>query len=790
MYLEFRQILKFRKWPLTRAGRFVVGGLLIVFASVAAAGITLKVDRVPLNSPVIFGANLTRVNFRRSYATPPAVFVLPTDSDPEPAHLRVLNVTSSGFDVQQFEPSGEDGLTPSDQISYLAITPGTHSLPSGELVEVGFLSTNSHQGNNVPGASYSNLLFANSFPTNAALLVEIQSNNNGTLVPGIVATPALTVVTRNVDNSGAEIALEFSETSAGAVSNSEQIAYLAIASGTDTSFVDDAGASRAIEAIRSANSIPGWDNACQAVNFSNSFVDPLVFANKSTRNGGDGGWLRHCSLTAKSAGFSVDEDQAQDAERSHTNEEASLVVIDGPFDASFSAGGWEADSVNLPAVIDNNASLSFTNVAFPTTMSGTPIVLTQPGTGDNQPVAVRIQGVSAAGFQVAAFAPPGSLGAVQSMTLDYIAIVPGSYSLADGTEFEAGFVDSSQLQRAANVGGPEGFTTVTFNQTYSQTPTFLAHLQTISNATTTPNPAMVLAPWLTVAVSGLTADDVQVALERSEVDDGNVNATERIGYMVFPANLHGNLLDRMGNTLAYDSRRVVGAVTGFDDACTAVDYTMPFTLTPLAVGHGTTRNGNNGGWARRCGITATALLQHIDEDQDNDSERVHIAEDISQLAFGQAFEWPAEPNIAISVTNSVIQDGFSTTNFKAIPGAELDANVLVTNDGVVAADSDSLAMVFAVDTKTELFVGDLDGAGHSLEFVDGSAPNQSGLVWVPADHISYSNDNAATFNYVPPPTLDFDPTVTHFRIAPEGSLLGLVGAPVPQFGLRYRVRVR
>jgi len=760
------------------------------FANTATAGIDLKVDRVVLNDPVFFGSNLTRVNFRRSYSIPPAVFVLPTDSNPEPSHLRVLNVTTTGFDVQQFEPSGEDGLTPFDQISYLAITPGTHTLPTGELIEVGSIDTTSHQGNNVPGASYASLTFANSFPTNAALLVEIQSNNNGTLTPGIVAAPALTVVTRNVDSDGADIALEYSETSAGVISNSEKIAYMAMASGTDTSFVDDLGTSRAIEAIRSADNITGWDDACQTVNFSNTFSDPLVFANKSTRGGGDGGWLRRCSLNGNGAGFSVDEDQAQDADRSHTTEEASVVVIDGPFEGSFVSGGWEANNVNLPAVNTNNASLSFTNVTFPTPLSGTPVVLTQPGTGDNQPAALRIQNVSSTGFEIAAFAPPGSIGAVQSMVLDYIAVVPGSYALADGTEFEAGFVDSSQLQRAANVGGPEGFTTVSFNLTYGQTPTFLAHLQTINNATNPANPAMVLAPWLTVAVSGLTSTNVQVALERSEVDDGAVNVAERIGYMVFPANQHGNLLDRLGNTLAYDSRRVVDAVTGFDDACRAVSYTMPFTVVPLAVGHGNTRNGNNGGWARRCGNSATALSQTIDEDQDNDSERSHIDEDISQLAFGQAFEWPAEPDVSISITHDVIQDGFNTTNFKAIPGAELDANVLVTNDGVASADNDSLAMVFAVDASTELFVGDLDGAGHSLAFVDGVAPNQSGLVWVPANHISYSNDNAVTFNYVPPNTVDFDPTITHFRITPAGSLLGAPGAPVPQFTLRYRVRVR
>ena len=209
---------------------------------------------------------------------------------------------------------------------------------------------------------------------------------------------------------------------------------------------------------------------------------------------------------------------------------------------------------------------------------------------------------------------------------------------------------------------------------------------------------------------------------------------------------------------------------------------------PLAVGYGNTRNGNNGGWARRCAISNSALSQHIDEDQDNDSERSHIPEDISQLAFGQAFDWSPYPDVLLTTSVVAFADGISPSEPKSLPGADMDYTVEVSNQGPGTADADTVTITLAIDSNTELFVGDLDGGGYPVEFNDGATPDESGLTWSPATDISYSNDNGATFSYLPPGGLDYDPAITHLRIAPAGQLAGKTGAPTPQFTVRYRVR--
>ncbi len=752
-----------------------------------AHGVRLRVAQATLNAPVPTSGSFTQVSFRQVYATPPLVFVLATSDNSDPAALRVVNVTTTGFDLQQFESQGEDGLTTATTVQYLAIEPGTYTLPSGAVVEAGSVAISNHQGRNVPGAAWSTLNFANTFPANPVLLLQTQTNNNGPLVPGAVANPYVTAVSRNVGTTTAQIALERSETSVGVTPNTESVAYL-VMQPTVTTVTDNAANAINIEALRSANNVQGWDNLCRTVNFNAGYPNPVVLAHKITRNGGDGGWLRRCSLATNSVGLTVDEDRAGDTERSHTNETAALLLFSQPFDGSLGAGNWEADNANLSATA--GASLTFTSVFFPSPMEGVPVVLTQPTEPGTNPAAIRIRNVTANGFEAAQVEPPGSPGAHVSMTIDYIAVVPGEHQLQDGTQFEAGFTDTIQVQRAANVGGPQGWATVNFAQTYAQAPAFLTHLQTTNNSDPDPDPSTPLVPWLTVAVENLNAASVQVALERAEADDGVVASAERVGYLVFPSGLRGVLTDVLGNSIDYDSRRVDNAVTGYDNGCFPVAYNAAFGATPLAVGSQNSRAGNNGGWLRRCGINGTALSQHVDEDQDNDPERSHIAEDVSQMAFSQGFDWRPFPDIVLAQSLVTVTDGVSVTNPKSLPGAEIDTTVQVTNQGAGTADTDSVAMVFPIAGETELFVGDLDGAGNAVVFIDGTTPNASGLTWLPATQVSYSDDNAATFTYVPPAALDFDPQVTHLRIAPTGTLAGASPGVIPTYSVRYRVRVR
>jgi len=172
------------------------------------------------------------------------------------------------------------------------------------------------------------------------LLMQIQTMNNETALttPGPYApfpppVPWLTAVVRTVTASGADIALGRAETIGGTITTAEDIGFFAIESYNGT-FTDNASNTIEVDSFISGDVLDGWDNGCDTVAFPNiSSNQRIAMAKKRTRDGGDGGWLRRCSLANGSIGLTVDEDRANDTERAHTTEVASIVVFDRAFDA-------------------------------------------------------------------------------------------------------------------------------------------------------------------------------------------------------------------------------------------------------------------------------------------------------------------------------------------------------------------------------------------------------------------------------------------------------------------------
>jgi hypothetical protein len=81
---------------------FIIAGFLLGISSYAFActsGINLKVDRVTLTNPSGVFSGPTTINFRQVYATVPLVFILPSNDNPDSATIRVLSVTTTGFQV-------------------------------------------------------------------------------------------------------------------------------------------------------------------------------------------------------------------------------------------------------------------------------------------------------------------------------------------------------------------------------------------------------------------------------------------------------------------------------------------------------------------------------------------------------------------------------------------------------------------------------------------------------------------------------------------------------------------
>lgn len=81
-----------------------------------------------------------------------------------------------------------------------------------------------------------------------------------------------------------------------------------------------------MEAIRTETNI---NHDWITVTFNNEYSDPLVYAELSSRHGGDTANVRLKNVTPNSVDIKVEEEWSQDAETYHVNEYFSIIVYEG-----------------------------------------------------------------------------------------------------------------------------------------------------------------------------------------------------------------------------------------------------------------------------------------------------------------------------------------------------------------------------------------------------------------------------------------------------------------------------
>ncbi len=133
---------------------------------------------------------------------------------------------------------------------------------------------------------------------------------------------------------------------------------------------------------------------------------------------------------------------------------------------------------------------------------------------------------------------------------------------------------------------------------------------------------------------------------------------------------------------------------------------------------------------------------------------------------------------------------------KAIPGSFMLYTIMVTNTGAGTVDNNTTVLTDPIPANTELFVGDINGAGSGpVLFTDGATA--SGLSYGFAslasavDNLSFSNNGAASYVYSP--TADAnqcDATVTHLKISLGGIFGASNGTSNPSFTVKFRIRVK
>jgi uncharacterized repeat protein (TIGR01451 family) len=138
------------------------------------------------------------------------------------------------------------------------------------------------------------------------------------------------------------------------------------------------------------------------------------------------------------------------------------------------------------------------------------------------------------------------------------------------------------------------------------------------------------------------------------------------------------------------------------------------------------------------------------------------------------------PNLLVLKSVTAVSDPVEgTTNPKAMPGATMQYQIIVTNNGNGPPDSNSLIVTDPLPTDTKFVPG-------SVAFLDGSPT--SGLTLVPAN-VTYFNSSNISIT----PADDgsgADPNVTKLQIAPQGIMAAKTGATAPSFSVVFNVIIK
>ncbi|MGI9270378.1 MAG: hypothetical protein ACR2QT_01285 [Woeseiaceae bacterium] len=427
---------------------------------------------------------------------------------------------------------------------------------------------------------------------------------------------------------------------------------------------------------------------------------------------------------------------------------------------------------------------AWTNVTFIQAFDSVPLVFALPTTDGGDPATLRIRNVSTTGFEIAQVEPSANDGPHVAMPTAYLAIEPGDHRLPDGTHIAAfehsttSFVNRFISNTWDVVGYPSAF---------GASPAVLASIQTMANESGTP-PGTSSVPFMDVAIQNVSTSTMQVSLERAESVAGVVAFSERIGLLVVDNLANVSFVDSLGVAAQLQSLATPVNIQGYSNGCYSNSYAAAFSATPLAVASATSRQGNNGGWLRRCSQSNSALGLTVDEDIDNDSERSHISESAGIVATSVAFHANFDVELTVAKNVVSISDPINgTTEQRSIPEATMGYTISVENRGSISPDPGTVVVSEDVPTDLSLCVSATCQAGGPVVLDTSASPVPPGIS---LGSVEYSNNGGLSYVYVPiPDATGFDDAVDAIRITLAGTLASIDPAGAPSFELRLAARV-
>lgn len=251
---------------------------------------------------VRIGSSWQQVSFSSPFDSPVVVAKPLSASDPEPATVRIRNVTASGFEIRVQEWDYLDGNHGQETVAYLAMEKGIYRLEDGTLIQAGTLSSEPGEG---PHVYY----FPGAFGTEPVVIASPVSENH---------SGALTTRIQAVTDTGFEYRLQAQE-AASAAPGRETLAYVAWEPSRGT--LNDL----AFEVGKTASA---FTEAETALAFAAPFSqEPVFLAGLQSENDADPATLRTVSKGPDGATLRVEEEQSQDLEQEHAAESVGYLAF-------------------------------------------------------------------------------------------------------------------------------------------------------------------------------------------------------------------------------------------------------------------------------------------------------------------------------------------------------------------------------------------------------------------------------------------------------------------------------
>jgi len=386
----------------------------------------------------------------------------------------------------------------------------------------------------------------------------------------------------------------------------------------------------------------------------------------------------------------------------------------------------------------------WTHIDFQKAFSSVPIVFVLPESRGSHPATVRLKDITTTGFDAVFSEPQGEDGPHLSQNINYLAVNEGIHDI-NNTRIQVGKVGTQKVQQAnqgnliknewENIG-------VTFNTCNLSV---VAQIQSLVNETglgsETDNKIIRSKPFLTTAIS--SDDGVQLALERSETDEGTITDDETIGYMIALPNTQDSVVDDNNNKVLFETIKTANKFVGWDDSCQKVNFVNSYSDTPLVAANKNSKNEKDGGWFRRCTLNKNKIGLKIDEDRDNqtkygaknppqDSERNHIAEVGSIFVFSE--------NIVIRETSEDKEYSFDTWDITKSTEPTLNSRDILTKIANASFDL-HLSEVNATD-----YNDDFDGTVCSVVFDTSDKTEISD--WVAETWTSSDNEKQKDISFI------------------------------------------